>query len=380
MDHPQLLDSTLREGEQTRGVQFTTEDKLAIAEALDAFGVDFLECGHPAAAPTVAHDVAAVADLDLRAATLAHARALPEDVDAAAATGVDWVGIFFSVSDRAQEARFRRDVEASIDLVTRAIERARDHGLRVRYTPEDTVRSDPATVLRVAQAAAEAGAERIGVADTTGCMTPATFGPFVRGLVEELDVGVNVHCHDDLGLATANALAGVDAGARSVDVAVNGLGERAGIASLAEVATALTVTGRVPRGTWNLEALPALARLVAEASGVPVAPTAPVVGRNAFSHNAGLHVAAVLVDPDFYESVPAHLVGRERTIVVDRLSGTAAVAHRLEALDLGATPEEVATVLRIVKSQDLNDVTDHDLARIHDTIRLVRDGPQAVIP
>ena len=375
---PELLDTTLREGEQTRGVQFTREQKLHVAQLLDAFGIDFLEVGHPAAAPTVARDARAVCDLGLRAQTLAHARAVEADIDAAAASGADWVGIFFSVSDRAMEARFRRDLDACIGLVTRAVERAKAHGLQVRYTPEDTVRSDFRNVVRVAQAAVAAGADRIAVADTTGHMTPDAMGAFVRDIGAQVPVPLNVHCHDDLGLATANVLAALRSGARLADTCVNGLGERAGIADLAQVATLLTVKGLVPQGTWRLDLLPEISEYVARASGTPLPPTAPIVGRNAFSHNAGLHVAAVLVDPSFYESVPAALVGRSRYIVVDRLSGRAAVRHRLEALGVQPTEDEVAVVLDVVKEQSMNDVADEDLQRLHATVRRARAGMEVV--
>ena len=369
---PELLDTTLREGEQTRGVQFTQEQKLHIAQLLDAFGIDFLEVGHPAAAPTVARDARAITRLGLRARTLAHARAIDADIDAAAASDADWVGIFFSVSDQAMESRFRKDLDACVALVTRAVERAKAHGLGVRYTPEDTVRSDFAKVARVARAAVEAGADRIAIADTTGHMTPDAMGDFVRRLGAEVPVPLNVHCHDDLGLATANVLAAMRNGARLADVCVNGLGERAGIANLAEVATLLTVKGLAPQGTWRLEMLPGIAEYVSRASGMPLSPTAPIVGRNAFSHNAGLHVAAVLVDPNFYESIPAHLVGRERYIVVDRLSGRAAVRHRLEAAGVAPTDEEVGVVLDVVKQESMNDVSDEDLRRLHATVRRAR--------
>lgn len=369
---PELLDTTLREGEQTRGVQFTREQKVHIAGLLDSFGIDFLEVGHPAAAPQVARDARALTALGLRAQTLAHARALDADIDAAAESGAGWVGIFFSVSDQAMESRFRKDLDACVALVTRAVERAKAHGLRVRYTPEDTVRSDFPKVARVARAAVEAGADRIAIADTTGHMTPDAMGDFVRRLSGEVPVPLNVHCHDDLGLATANVLSAMRSGARLADVCVNGLGERAGIASLAEVATLLTVKGLVPQGTWRLDLLHEISEYVSRAAGMPLSPTAPIVGRNAFSHNAGLHVAAVLVDPAFYESIPAHLVGRERYIVVDRLSGRAAVRHRLEGAGLSPTDEEVSVVLDVVKEQGMNDVSDEDLRRLHATVRRAR--------
>lgn len=359
-----ILDSTLREGEQTRGVAFSLEDKLDIARRLDAVGVDYIEAGHPAVSPRIAEAVRAVAEEGLEAEVVAHARAMRSDIDAALACDVDWVGIFFSVADRRLEQQFRKDEAQAIALVTDVVAYAKDHGLQVRYTPEDTVRSDYGRVVRVARAAVEAGADRISVADTTGVMTPWKMRDFVARLVQDVGPRVHAHCHNDLGLAVANALAAIEGGAIVVDTCVNGLGERAGIADLASVATALTLQ-RPHDAHWDLHELPALAERVGQASGFPVHPLAPIVGRNAFSHNAGLHVSAVLQHPGHYESIPAHLVGRERYIVVDQFSGRDAVRHRLERLTVAPTDDEVDRVLARVKERALNDVTDGTLALLY---------------
>lgn len=360
----QILDSTLREGEQTRGVAFALEDKLDLARRLDAVGVDYIEAGHPAVSRRVAEAVKAVAGLGLDAEVVAHARAIRADIDRAAACDVDWVGIFFSVADRRLEQQFRKDEAQAIALVADVVAYAKDHGLKVRYTPEDTVRSDYGRVVRVARAAVEAGADRISVADTTGVMTPSRMRDFVARLVHDVGPRVHAHCHNDLGLAVANALAAVEGGAIVVDTCVNGLGERAGIADLASVATALTLQ-RPADAHWDLRELPALAERVAQASGVPVHPLAPIVGRNAFSHNAGLHVAAVLQHPGHYESIPATLVGRERYIVVDQFSGRDAVRHRLERLGVAPGEHDVDRVLALVKDRGLNDVADGTLALLY---------------
>lgn len=350
----------------------TLEDKLEIARQLDAFGIDLLEIGHPQVSDTIAHDARSLATEGLGCQTLAHARALPTDIEAAAASEADWVGIFFSVSDPALEQRFRRDLEQATELITEAVDLARDHGLQVRYTPEDTVRTPPPTVIQVSQAAIEAGADRISVADTAGCMTPSRMGGFVGRLVESLDVPINVHCHDDLGMAVANSLTAVEAGARLVDTAVNGIGERCGITSLAPMATALALD-HGHEGRWELERLPELVETVARATGLPVPAQAPIVGEHAFAHNAGLHVAAVLQDPRHYEFIPAGLVGRTRRIVLDRMSGRAAVQHRLEAVDIDPSPELVDRVLHVVKALGTPELDDDRLVRLVRTIQLARE-------
>ena len=375
-----LLDSTLREGEQTPGVDFTHAQKLEIARRLDEFGIDYIEAGHPAVSPEIARAVRDVATMGLRAEVVAHSRAMKSDIDQVLKTDADWVGIFFSVADKRLEESFRKDIDQAIALIQDCVSYAKAHGLRVRYTPEDTVRSDMAKVIRVSQAASEAGADRIGVADTTGYMTPTKMFRFVAQLREALPrrTAVGVHCHNDLGMAVANSFAAVEAGAEVVDVTVNGLGERTGIAPLAEMATALRLRldpsqAAAHAAPWRLHLLPELSELVERYSRIPVWKQAPIVGANAFTHNAGLHVAAVLMNPQHYESIPAELVGRTRRLVVDKMAGRPTVKYRLEALGLDARDEMVDAVLAYVKRRSINDASDDDLRRIHEDIAALRD-------
>ncbi|HVL88102.1 MAG TPA: homocitrate synthase [Candidatus Thermoplasmatota archaeon] len=373
-----INDSTLREGEQTPGVSFTGAQKVAIARALADVGVDYIEAGHPAASPQIAQSVREIASLGLPAEILAHSRALRRDVDAAVETGADWVGIFFSVADARLEAQFRKDIDAAESLVRDVVAYAKSHGLRVRYTPEDTVRSDPQKVLRVARAAVESGADRIGIADTTGHMIPARTAAFVRWLRAELPprVQLSIHCHDDLGMAVANSIAAVEAGADVVDTCVNGLGERTGIAALAPTLVALRLKLEA-QNPWRLDALPAVSRLVEEHSGVPVSPQAPIVGANAFTHNAGLHVSAVLLSPEHYESIPAALVGRTRRIAAGKLASRDAIRYRLLALGLAkeeVSEREVELILAAVKRRNLADVDDETLRSLHAVAHLSREA------
>lgn len=376
-----LLDSTLREGEQTPGVDLSLAQKLDIARRLDAFGIEYVEAGHPAVSPEIARGVREIAHDGLSAQIVAHSRAMKSDIDQVLATDADWVGIFFSVADKRLEEQFRKNIDQAISLIQDCVSYAKAHGLKVRYTPEDTVRSDLAKVIRVAQAASEAGADRIGVADTTGAMTPTAMRGFVAALRAAIDprTAIGVHCHNDLGMAVANSFAAVEAGAEVVDVTVNGLGERTGIAPLAEMAVALKLHARAPN-PWRLEQLPALSRAVEEASGIPVWRQAPIVGANAFTHNAGLHVAAVLMDPSHYESIPAELVGRTRRLVVDKMAGRPTVKYRLEALGLDASDAMVDAVLTYVKRRRINDASDDDLRRIHEDIVAVHEIVRGMTP
>lgn len=253
-----------------------------------------------------------------------------------------------------------------------AVERARDHGLTVRYTPEDTVRTPIETVQHVARRVCEAGADRISVADTTGWMTPNRMRDFVDELTRTVPAPIHAHCHDDLGLGVANALAAVQGGARTVDVALNGLGERAGITDLAPFAVAADRTLDVDHG-WQLDDLPELGERAAEASGVPVDPLAPVVGENAFAHNAGLHVAAVLQHPSHYESIPAERVGRQRRLVLGPMSGQATVRHRLDEAGIEHDDVLVDRLLAVLEDRGESDLTDDELARLVRDIRIARD-------
>ncbi|HUR24985.1 MAG TPA: homocitrate synthase [Candidatus Thermoplasmatota archaeon] len=359
-NRPQLLDSTLREGEQTPGVRYRLEDKVAIARGLDAFGIDYLEVGHPAVSDDVFRASKAVANAGLSTHTLAHARALREDVDRARQCDVDWVGIFYSVRNEALEQRFRRDLDQVIATVQDVVGYAKECGLKVRYTPEDTVRSPWTNVRQVAQAAVAAGADRISIADTTGCMTPTRMAAQVERLRAVIDVPLHVHCHNDLGLAVANSMAAFDAGAQVADVTVNGIGERCGITDLASLATALRVAEQV-EAPWDLTQLPVLAELVEAGSGLPVAWQAPVVGRYAFRHNAGLHVAAVFHDPGHYESIPAQLVGRIRSVTVGRFAGLVTLQYKCRELGIMADDATLGRVLRRIKESEVGDLPDAEL-------------------
>lgn len=347
---PQLLDSTLREGEQTTGVTFRPEAKLKIARGLDAFGIDYLEIGHPAVSQEVAKTVKQIANAGLDAETLAHSRARIQDVDLARACDVPWVGIFHAVRDEALRERFNIDLPAALDRITAAVEHAKAHGLKVRFTPEDTTRTSHANLDPAVRAAAAAGADRISIADTTGSATPDQISGLVRMIQNATGCDIHVHCHNDLGLATANAFAGIQAGARVVDVTVNGLGERVGIPDLATMALLLTHHGH--EAPWDLTRLPMLAETVSEASGIAIHPQAPVVGAHAFSHKAGLHVAAVARDPSHFEAFPPQRVGRRREITVDRYAGTATLEHKCRSLNIPFDPALIQRALVRIKDQD----------------------------
>ena len=315
----ELLDTTLREGEQTPGVTFSVDEKLIIAGLLDDFGVDIIEAGHPIVSEDVSRSIKLITSQGYKSSILAHCRAKKEDIDAAISCEADWVGIFFCVSKQRLDQHFKLDLESAINQVSSSIQYAKDHGVKVRYTPEDTTRTDYESLLRASRAAVDAGADRISIADTVGAMTPIKMYNLVKKLKSDLKVDLNVHCHNDLGLATANSLAAYEAGVKMIDVTVNGIGERVGITSLSEICLALNCFYDV-KNSWKLNKLTEISHIVSEFSGINISPNAPIVGENAFRHKAGLHVSAVINNPKHYEVFPAELVGQRRDVVLDKMA------------------------------------------------------------
>jgi 2-isopropylmalate synthase len=354
-----ILDTTLREGEQTPGVYFDVHVKAAIAAELDAIGVDVIEAGHPAVTDSIRLAVARIAGAGLKARVGAHARSLDSDVALALECGVNFIGIFYCVSDERLADR-GSPLARVVGQIARTVGLAKAYrpDMMVRYTPEDTVRSPLDNVLTAASEAVAAGADVISIADTTGCLIPGsrnTMYDYLRRLRDGLAARgafplIAVHCHNDRGLALANALDGYRAGADIIDASVLGLGERAGIVDLATLMTVLAHDFGEGQH-WNLRDLPKLYSMVSRFSGVAVPPTFPVMGGHAFSHCAGVHTQAALRNPMHYQSLDPAIVGRRSTIVLDHMSGMAALRHCLAAIGEEGLPEMVArAVLSKVKA------------------------------
>lgn len=352
-----ILDTTLREGEQTPGVCFDVHIKLAFADLLARLRVEVIEAGHPAVTQEIRRAVTLLAARGLGPRVGAHARSLESDVDLALACGVGFLGVFYCVTDERLEDH-GQSLTRAVDRIARVIAYAREQrpDLWIRYTPEDTVRSPFENVLTASAAAVQAGAGIISVADTTGFLIPGT-GRDMYGFVSRLRDGlaargafpkIAVHCHNDRGLALANALDGLRAGAEIVDASVLGLGERAGIVDLATLLAVLAHDfGEAKR--WDLTVLPELYDLASRYARIPVPVHFPVTGRNAFTHCAGIHTQAATRNPLHYQSLPAELVGRKPEIALDHMSGLASVRHCLELLGSEAGEELARAVLRRVK-------------------------------
>jgi isopropylmalate/homocitrate/citramalate synthase len=345
-----LLDSTLREGEQHPGISFTKEQRLQIARRLDAFGIDQIEIS-----PMISQDhteaTKAIVKEALRADIIAHGRALPADVDKAIDCDVTWVAVYLSVSDLHLAEKLRITREEALARALVVVEYIRAHGLKARFTMEDASRADPAFLVEMCHAVSQRGIERISLPDTVGLLRPRGMYNLVKKAHDALHgtkTALDVHCHNDLGLALANALAGCEAGADQIHVSIDGYGERVGIPSLAETAVVLSLLhGQDDR--FQLGMLRSLSETLSQYTGLPMPASKPLVGEDAFKHKAGTHVAAVLKNPAAYEILAPKTVGNRRRIVLGPLAGKEGVAHLLTSLGLQPDAGDIAFQLRALK-------------------------------
>jgi isopropylmalate/homocitrate/citramalate synthase len=344
-----LWDETLRDGEQMPGVHFSPEEKLRIASLLSEVGVEIVNAGIPVVSEEEARAVRLVASAGLRAKVLAAARTVLKDVDAVIQSGASHIAIFVAASNVHLKYKLKMGPEEVIEASLRSVRRAKEAGLHVAFVTEDTVRAPFDFVERLYREVQDAGADRLVVADTVGVMTPLTFrwylGEF-RRRVRPKDL--SVHCHNDLGLATANTLTAIECGARAPHVCVNGIGERAGNAALEEVVLLLESLYGVRTGIQT-ERLYELSRLVEELSGIPIAANKALVGYYAFAHEAGIHTHGILAHTLTYEPLQPSVVGRRRQMILGKHTGKAAVVEKLRERGLTAPDPILIELLTRIK-------------------------------
>lgn len=352
----ELLDSTLREGEQTPFVNFMIDEKVQIARMLDMVGVEMIEAGDPSVSASVAAAIKRIASENLNAEIVAHSIATKKAIDKAKESGADRVAVFFATSKIHLDEKLHKTQKEAFNIITEHVAYARSLGLKVRYTPEDATRTDFEYLVEVCNAAIEAGADRISFADTLGIMQPHIFYERVKNLRDRLlPCKIDLHCHNDYGLALANAMEGIRGGADCIHTTVNCLGERTGIPDLIETIIAFHNLEGVEK--YDLRPLVELSSYVEKISGFFLAPNKPITGANAFSHKSGVHTNGVLKDPRTYEPFDPALLGRERKIVIDKYTGKSAVASRLDQYGIEVNQMELEEIVQGIK--DLGDQRKH---------------------
>ncbi|WXG47642.1 MAG: 2-isopropylmalate synthase [Candidatus Atabeyarchaeum deiterrae] len=355
-----IWDETLRDGEQTPGVSLSVNEKVQLAKLLDEVGVDIIVVGYPAVSKHEAESVKAICKERFSHAKVgAPARALKKDIDACIDCGVEEVPIFLATSDLRikYDYMFKGGRDEVVKRAVESVEYVREHGMKADFVAEDSSRSDLDFVAKVFKNVAEAGAERVVVADTVGFMRPGSMRVFMRRLMDKLrmdsvKVPVSVHCHNDLGLATANTLTAIEEGADFPHVCVNGYGERAGNAPLEEVVIALEILYNVRTGL-KVEKLFELSLLAEKVFCIPIPVHKAITGGNAFTHESGIHVKGMLFHPLAYEPIDPKIVGRTRQISFGKLSGSAGVRSVLERELKGVrlSDEDVNRVLQAIKAR-----------------------------
>jgi 2-isopropylmalate synthase len=350
-DDARIFDTTLRDGEQSPRTSFSYDDKRAIADLLDAMGVHVVEAGFPVNSDA---EFAAVRDIAESASNgtdvCGLARVVDADVEAALDANVDVVHVFASTSDVQLEDSMHATREEVVERSVDAVERVREAGAEVMFSPMDATRTETDFLREVVEAVTEAGVDWVNIPDTCGVATPARFATLVEQFGEWTDARIDVHTHDDFGLASANALAGFEAGAAQAQVSVNGIGERAGNAAFEEVVMAVESIHGVDTGI-DTTRITELARTVEEKSAVPVPANKPVVGDNAFAHESGIHAAGVIENAATFEPgvMTPEMVGAERELVMGKHTGTHSVRERLREAGYDPTDEQVRAVTRKVK-------------------------------
>ena len=349
MPNVRIFDTTLRDGEQTLGVSLSPNQKLSIAKKLDELGVDAIEAGFPVISEGELEAVKMIASAGLTSEICGLTRTIKKDIDAAIDAGLNYVHTFIATSVIHLEHKLQMTREQALEKAIEAVEYGKSHGLQVEFSAEDASRTDREFLKKVFGEVAKAGADRVNIPDTVGYSTPEYMAQITKDTIEATNLPVSVHCHNDFGLAVANALAGIHVGAACAHVTINGIGERAGNASLEELSMALKCLPYEQKYDTNIksELIYDASRFISKTVGIIVQPNKAIVGANAFGHESGIHTHGVLNNPLTYE--PISPVGRKRWLKVGKHAGVHGMNAMLEEYGIKPTEEQAKKILEKVK-------------------------------
>ena len=366
-----IVDTTLRDGEQTAGVAFANHEKVTIAQTLSDMGIDQLEVGIPTMGGDEKATIKAICKRDLKASIMAWNRAVIADIEQSIVCGVDAVAISLSVSDIHIQHKLKKSREWVLENMYNAVTYAKKNGLYISVNGEDASRADINFLIEFINLAKEAGADRFRYCDTVGVMEPFTLRDAIEKIYKVTNFDIEMHTHNDFGMATANAIAGIVGGANHIGVTVNGLGERAGNAALEEVIMALKF---VYGYETNIDTtrFREISKYVSQASGRELPIWKAIVGTNMFRHESGIHADGALKDPKNYEAFDPSEVGLERQIVIGKHSGKAAIINKFREYEIELSNEDAESMLELVRQTSVRikrNLFDKELVEIYKDLK-----------
>ncbi len=359
-----IIDSTLREGEQFAKGNFSLADKIEIAKALDAFGVEFIEVTTPIATPESRKTAETLASLGLKAKVITHTRCHMSDARVAIETGVAGLDLLFGTSSYLREFSHGKSIAQIIETAREVIEYVKSHNVQVRFSAEDTFRSQESDLLEIYKAVASMGVNRVGLADTVGVATPRQVYTLTSEVRRAVSCDIEFHGHNDTGCAVANAYEFLEAGGTHVDTTILGIGERNGITPLGGfLARMFTVDPQGLMNKYKLEMLPELDAMIAKMTGLPIPWNNYLTGEFAYNHKAGMHLKAIYLNPGAYEAIPPEVFGVGRRIQTgSKLTGKHAIAFRAKELGLHFGDDALRAVTDKIKAlADHGDLDDEHL-------------------
>jgi len=343
-----ILDTTLRDGEQTPGVDFTMDEKLEIATMLDKAGVGVIEVGTPAMGQEEIQIIKKINDLGLKCELITWNRLSKSDIDSSIKTGIKNVHIGVPVSDIHIYNKLKKSREWIMETLKELVTYALDKGCKVSVGAEDASRADLDFLIEFYKTAESLGVCRVRYADTVGALDPFTVYENIKIIRSEINIDIDFHGHNDFGMATANALAACRAGAKYISATVNGIGERAGNTSLEEIVASLKYIGKY-KTNFDMKQIPVLSKYVEKASGIKLSKNKPLVGEAVFSHESGIHVDGLLKDRRTYEFIDPTEIGRESEFVLGKTSGKASVKNAMEKLGMKLDDDKISKMLEKVR-------------------------------